>query len=805
MLDKKYNFAEKEEKWQNYWFDNDIYKFEENSPRKTYSIDTPPPTCNGKIHMGHLSSYMHIETVARHHRMLGDNVYFPFGFDDNGLPTERYVEKIIKKKAYELPRATFINICMDETKKLEEEFFDLYKRAGFSCNLKTHYSSIAPRTQKISQQSFIELYKKGKIYHAEAPALWCTECRTACAQSELEDKEIESTFNYLKFYIAGTNDYVVVATTRPEMLCGVVCVFINPEDEKNKHLLDKKLVVPYFNYEVPVLTDDLVDLEKGSGVVMCCTFGDTVDKEWQRKHNLPIKKCFTDDGRMTELAKEFTGLKILDARQAVIEKLKENDLLIKQENICHAVSTHDRCGTPIEIAVKKQWFIDVLSHKQELYQAGLDLNWYPKTMRARYLNWVENLAWNWCISRQRYFGVPFPVWHCKKCGKVMLADIEDLPVDPLKDKPKHACECGSTEFEGETDVMDTWATSSLTPQICTDLLTHKGLDDSMVPMNLRPNAHDNIRVWDFYTIIKSLYHFDKLPWKDLMISGYVTSADGSKLAKSKGNNKNSPQEILKTYSADVTRYWANNLTLGKDTAFSFVEFDNGKKLVNKIWNASKFVLSFLEGYSPRKVNLEVMDKWIIEKYKDLYSKFIKFLDRFEIALAVNELEKFFWNFCDNYIEIVKRRLYNPDIYGVEKCESAKYACYHVLLGMLKMFAPILPHITEEIYMDYYAEKENKKSIHVSGYLDMGSDVDSEIIANGDKVVDIVSQVRQFKSENKVSLKTVIKNVTINSNINEFLKLAQEDIKAVCSILEIDYKDSDSLSLEIGEVIPDNVE
>ncbi len=802
MLDKKYNFTEKEEKWQNYWFENDVYKFEKNSPKKTYSIDTPPPTCNGKIHMGHLSSYMHIETIARHHRMCGENVYFPFGFDDNGLPTERYVEKIIKKRAQELPREKFIEICLEETKKLEEEFFDLYKKAGFSCNLKTHYSSIAPRTQKISQESFIDLYNKGLVREEEAPALWCTECQTACAQSELEDKEIESTFNYLKFYIEGTQDYVVVATTRPEMLCGVCCVFINPDDEKNKHLLGKKLVVPYFGYSVDVLTDELVDLDKGSGIVMCCTFGDTVDKEWQRKHSLPIKKCFSDDGCMTSLAGEFAGLKIVEARKQIIEKLKENDLLIKQEQITHAVSTHDRCGTPIEIAVKKQWFIDTLSHKDELYKAGLELNWHPKNMRARYLNWVENLGWNWCISRQRYFGIPFPVWYCKNCGKVVLAKLEDLPVDPLKDKPKKLCECGCTEFIPETDVMDTWATSSLTPQISTDLETQKGLDDSMVPMNLRPNAHDNIRVWDFYTITKSLYHFKKLPWKDLMISGYVTSEDGSKLAKSKGNNTNSPQQIIKTYSADVTRYWANSLTLGKDTAFSLIEFENGKKVVNKLWNVSKFVLSFLQDYNPNEeISLEIMDKWIIEKYKELFNRFVGYLNRYEISLALNELEKFFWNFCDNYIELVKRRLYNPDVYGKAKCDSAKYACYYVLLGMLKMFAPILPHITEEIYMDFYAEKENKKSIHISGYLNLGHDINQELISNGDKVMDIVSQIRQFKSENKVSLKTFIKDAIITSKITEFLKLAEIDIKAVSSINKLIFKDGE-FNLHLGEIIPD---
>lgn len=385
----------------------------------------------------------------------------------------------------------------------------------------------------------------------------------------------------------------------------------------------------------------------------------------------------------------------------------------------------------------------------------------------------------------------------------MLAGVGDLPVDPLKDKPKHSCKCGCNDFVGEVDVMDTWATSSLTPQISTDLETGKGFDDSMVPMSLRPNAHDNIRVWDFYTITKSLYHFNKLPWKDLMISGFVTSADGSKLAKSKANNTNSPQTILKTYSADVTRYWAANQALGKDTFFSLVEFDNGKKIVNKIWNASKFVLSFLEDYEPKETKLEVMDKWLLNRYKALYVRVISLLNKYEIASALNEIEKFFWNFCDNYIELVKRRLYNPDIYGEDACNSAKYASYYVLLGILKMFAPVLPHITEEIYMDYYASKENQKSIHVSGYLNLGDQFDQELIDNGDVVFDVVTQVRQFKSENKISLKTFIKDIIVTSKNTEFLKQAEVDVKAVCSVNEIKYQDGE-FNVEIGEIIPDEV-
>ena len=804
ILDGKYDFRVSEKKWQDYWQEKDIYAFEKDSPKQTYAIDTPPPTVNGKIHMGHLSSYMHIESMARHHRMKGENVYFPFGFDDNGLPTERYVEKTHKVRAYEMPRQDFINLCLDTTKELEKEFASLYKSAGFSCNLKKTYSSISPNTQKISQKSFLDLYKKGYIYHAESPALWCTECRTAVAQSELEDKDIESTFNYIKFYIAGTNDFVVVATTRPEMLPACDCVFINPNDEKNKYLLGKNLVVPHFGFEVPVLTDELVDMEKGSGIVMCCTFGDTVDKEWQRKHNLPIKEAFNNAGRMNDIAGEFAGMKIIQARQAIIEKLKEEDLLIKQDNLTHAVSTHERCGTPIEIVVKKQWFIDVLSHKDELLKAGYALNWHPETMRARYINWVENLQWNWCISRQRFYGVPFPVWYCKNCGKPMFADEQDLPVDPCVSSPKHACECGSTEFEPEHDVMDTWATSSLTPQISTDIITGEGLSDKMVPMNLRPNAHDNIRVWDFYTIVKSLYHFGKLPWKDLMISGYVTSPDGSKLSKKSGNNKNSPQDILAQYSADVTRYWANSLSLGKDTAFSLIPFDSGKKLVNKIWNASKFVLSFLTDYEYKQVDLLPVDRWIIEEYKALYASFVKHLDNYEICLGLNELERFFWNFCDNYIEIVKRRLYNPDVFGKAGQESGQMACYLVLLGMLKMFSPFLPHITEEIYQAYYASKESKPSIHVSNYLNLGEVSDKTLLHNGEVLTQIVSDIRGYKSENKISLKTIISSLKITLPADEinFVKASEQDLKGVGGINEITYEKGE-YNLVFGEIVPEN--
>lgn len=816
MLDKKFNFMEAEKKWQKFWQDENVYAFDAKSDKKVYSIDTPPPTVNGKIHMGHLSSYIHIDTIARYQRMSGKNVFFPFGYDDNGLPTERYVEKTIGKKAYEMPREEFCKKCLEITAELEKEFHALYISAGFSCNLTDTYSSIDARAQRISQLSFLDLAKKKKAYYAEAPTLWCTECRCAVAQSEIDSESLPSTFNFIKFYIEGEDKFVEVATTRPEMLCACVCVFIHPDDEKNRHLLQKRLKVPGYDFSVPVYTDELVDLEKGSGVVMCCTFGDVTDKAWQKKHNLPIKEAFDIGGIMTSIAGEFAGMHLTRARKVILEKLKDLDLLVKQEAIEHIVATHERCGTPIEIAVKSQWFIDVISIIDDMVKAGYDLKWHPKTMQSRFVNWCEGYAWNWCISRQRYFGVSIPVWYCADCGEIILAEESQLPVNTLTEKPLRPCpKCGSEKFKPETDVFDTWQTSSLTPQICLSVLTGQtGFEElfnqkadnfnyrmasSLIPMDLRPNAHDNIRVWDFYTVVKSLLHFGKLPWTDLMISGYVTSPDGTKLGKSKANSKSTPQDILKEHSADITRYWADSMAAGKDTAFNLENFASGQKLSHKIWNAAKFCLNFLYGWSPKgkeKVNLYPMDAWIIEKMQATFDSYDRALARYDIAFSMAEVEKLFWNFCDNYIEIAKRRLYNPDVFGEAAKESAQIATYTVLLGMMKMFSIYMPHITEEIYQEYFREQEGSISIHCSGYPVNQGKGKAEVITGGDEVVEIVSRIRGFKSENNLALNSELAKVSVTCT-TDFALLAREDIKLVGGIIDMDITKGNELKVVIS--------
>lgn len=789
MLDNKYNFLESQQKWQKFWQENGVYKFDPNSPKEIFSIDTPPPTVSGKIHIGHIFSYSQADMLARYKRMTGYNVFLPFGFDDNGLPTERLVEKELGIKAHEVSREEFRDKCMQVAKKYEEDFQNLFIKAGHSADFSLCYSTVSPEVQKASQKSFIDLVKQGEAYYGERPAIWCPECRISIAQAELESKDIESSFNHIKFNFADEEGYLEIATTRPEMLGACVCVFVNPEDERYKKYIGKKVIVPLYNFEVEVLTDEKASIDKGTGVVMCCTYGDETDLLWQQQHNLPVKIVIDDGGRMTEIAGKYFGMKIKAARAQIIEDLKEAGLLIKQEPIVHAVATHERCGTPMEINIKKQWFIKLVEHKDEFLKRGEEIKWYPDFMKSRYMNWVENVDRDWCISRQRYFGVPIPVWYCEECGEIILPEEDQLPVNPLVDKPRAKCKCGCEKFRPETDIFDTWQTSSITPQINSKWIEDTEFYSKMMPMSLRPNAHDIIRTWDFYTIAKSHYHSNCLPWKNVMISGFVMANKDEKISKSKSNSKMSPETLIQEKSADITRYWASTGSLGRDIVFTDEEFKNGAKLVNKIWNASRFVLSLLDGYHPEKeIELLPMDRWVIGKFNDMLKRFKDYFDKYEIGLSIGELEKFFWNFCDNYIEIVKRRLYNPDVFGEDATNSAKYASYKVLLGMLKLFAIYLPHITEEIYQAYFREFEGEISIHKTLLEEIKAKVFEEDLAGGDDVVEIVSKIRAYKSENNYSLKEELSEVTVVGYSN-FVKEVV-DLKGVGGIVELKFEDGE---------------
>ena len=788
MLDKKYDFKEKEVKWMNYWKDNNIYEFKPDK-REVYSIDTPPPTVNGKIHIGHIFSYSQAEMIARYKRLKGFNVFYPFGFDDNGLPSERLVEKEQGRKAHEIGREEFNRLCFETTDKYEADFKKLFRRAGFSADIDNAYKTVSKSSQKISQLSFIELVEKGSCYHKESPALWCNECLTSIAQAELETKTVKTMFNYLN-YETTDGETFTIATTRPELIPAIVCVFVNPMDEEHKHLIGKKAHIPVIDEEVPILADEKVAIDKGTGVVMCCTFGDQTDIEWWKKYNLPLKNIFTKDGRIIDSVKNYGGLKIKEARAKIIEDFKEAGYLVKQEELEHEVQTHERCGKEVEYSVMNQWFIDIMNHKDDFIKIGNEINWYPSHMQARYNEWVNNVAWDWCISRQRYFGVPFPVWYCKDCGKVVLARKEDLPVNPLTDKaPLSKCECGCTEFIPEKDIMDTWQTSSVTPLLNMKYKEKDSLEDLLKPMTLRCNAHDIIRTWDFYSIVKSFYNFGIKPWNDVMISGFVMANKGEKISKSKSNSKMEPFDLLDTYGADIVRYWAGSGKLGTDIIFSDETFLRGKKLVNKIWNVAKFIEMHLQDFEDKDFNdFEYVDKWIIGKYKEMEKSYIKYLDNYEIGLALNVLEKFFWNFCDNYIEIVKHRLYRPEEFGEIPRYSGQKTVYMLLYKLLQDFSIYFPYITEEIYQELY---HDNKSIHLTLIKELDYNFDKEVI-NGDLMVEIISAARGEKSMNNLSLKTVIKelNVDCSKDIKEAIELSKKDFMATLFIDKLIINDID---------------
>ncbi len=807
MLDKKYNISEKEAKWQKFWQENEIYKFKENSNKPTFSIDTPPPTVSGELHIGHISGFTQADMIARYHRMQGKNLFYPLGFDNNGLPTELLVEKKKNIRAHTLPREEFTKIALDLVSTYNQSYREMMIKAGMSCDLSLGYNTIDDRSQKTSQKSFIELAKKGIAYRDDKPSPWCCKCHTSVASLELEDKNLDSVFNYLNFKLADGSGTIPIATTRPEFLPACVAIFVNPEDKRYKKLIGKKVKVPLFEEnEVTVLSDSKVGIDKGTGIVMCCTFGDQTDVEWWKEYHLPLKQVIDENGRMTSLAGKYAGLKIVEARKAVIEDLKTAGYIYKQDPINHAVKVHERCEEPIEFLSKKQWFIKTSTPelKKKWAELGEELIWRPESMKTRYMTWVNNLNQDWSISRQRYFGVPFPVWYCKKCGKPIFADEKDLPVNPLTSLPKSKCECGCDEFIPESDVMDTWATSSVTPQINCGWADDEKTCAKLMPMDMRFCGRDIITTWSLRTIIKAFYHQGCLPWKMLTVNGWVMADKGIKISKHLSNSKMNLNDLLRDYGADVIRYWCAIGSYGRDVMFSDDGLKDGYKLLNKIWNASKFVLSFLEDYVPNKPKTILpMDRFIMQKFNDGYKKTILQYENVEMGYAKNEIEKFFWNFCDNYIELAKNRLYKPEVYGEEAKLSAQWACYNVLLGMLKLFAITMPHITEEIYQDYFRQFEKETSIHTTVLSPIDLDEEEGIIENGDKVFDIVSRVRSFKSENKISLKTEIEDITISDEDTDFVKACEADIKAVTSTRGIKYKKGE-FGVEIGKIIEENV-
>lgn len=796
-LPKRYKPRESEPRWQRYWQESGIFRYDPDSRKPVYSIDTPPPTVSGKIHMGHVFSYVQAEAMARYHRMRGMEVFYPFCFDDNGLPSERFTERERDVRAQDMPRRKFVEMCLEVTKGAEAMFRDLWTRFGFSCDWDLLYTTIDPWVQRISQRSFLDLHSRGLVYRKESPTLWCPECRTAVAQAETEDSQQPSVFHDLVFPLADGSGVIPIATTRPELLPACVAVFVNPADPRWCGLAGKKASVPIFGHEVEILSDARVDMEKGSGVVMCCTFGDTTDIEWWQEYGLDSRIVLDSRGHMNGLAGFLEGMYWKKARKVLVEKLIEEGFRRDGKDIEHAVNVHERCGTPLEYLVGKQWFIRILDQKDELLEKGSAVRWYPSHFKVRFDHWVENLKWDWCISRQRYYGVPFPVWYCRECGEPVFAGEEQLPVDPLEDSPAGPCpSCGSSDFTPESDVMDTWATSSLTPQINAKW----GEEDErsgLMPMSLRPQAHDIIRTWAFYTITKAHLHDDDIPWRDVMISGHALNPSGEKMSKSKGNVAGDPLLALEQYSADELRYWSCSSKLGSDVLFSQEVLGDGRRLVTKLWNAVRFAASRLEGYDPSLApEIRPYDRWILSSFTEAARRATAGMEEYEYSQAMDRTEHFFWKtLCDNYLEIAKKRLYSED--DPEGRSSAQHALYRVLYGCLRLFAPVLVHVTEELYQEIFRPGEGHVSLHTSPWPEPEY-MDDRALEYGNMSLRLIEEARKFKSESSLSMAAPLDRleVTAPGKDLEGLREFEDDLLSVTRAGTIVWNRGEELSVSV---------
>lgn len=747
-IPKKYDPAEREAYWRRVWEERGTYRHDPKSGKEPYVIDTPPPTMSGKMHVGHAYSYAQTDFIARFRRMAGFEVVYPFGTDENGVATERLVEKTHNVVSTKMRRDEFVELCRQTVDGLRPDFVEDWKRIGVSCDFDLSYSTIDPSVQALSQRRFLELVRSGRAYRKEAPMIWDPKLQTALSQTELEDREFESWFSEIVFTTRDGHD-VLIGTTRPELLSACVAVFVHPDDDRWTHLHGQEVIVPVYHHAVRVMADERVDPEKGTGVVMCCTFGDQTDIEWYRAYDLPLRIAITKDGKMTDLAGEYAGLRIAEARERIIEDMEASGELKSRKRITHAVNVGERSGVEIEILETKQWFIKVLDRKEALEEAAASIEWKPEHMRVRFDNWNRGLQWDWCVSRQRFFGVPIPVWY-DESGEPVLPDDDELPVDPMVRKPKGMQD---QDLVPETDVFDTWATSSLTPFIVRSLLADEDPANRW-PLDLRPQAHDIITFWLYNSVIRGLEHEGSAPWKVAAISGWVLDPKGKKMSKSKGNII-APADVIGKHSADALRYAAAIVKLGDDQPFQEKDVQQGYKTATKLFNAVRFAAMHLEQApkgSLKKKPASLVDRWLRVKLSRTLLDYELSFSECAYDKARAAADRFFWEvFTDDYVEFAKHRLYDEDD------DSAYATLREATLAAIKLYAPFMPFVTEEVF-HYYAF-EDSESVHTTRFPKLeAADADAE--AKGDLLARIVSEIRKAKSEAQVSMRKEVERLAL---------------------------------------------
>ena len=784
----KYNHVETEKELKEFWENENVYSFDYLSDKKIFSIDTPPPYVSAShLHAGHAMSYAQADFIARYKRQKGFNVFYPMGFDDNGLPTERFVENKYKINKSKITRKEFIDLCLKETQIGIEKYKEIWIALGLSVDWSFTFSTINEWSRKTSQLSFLDLLEKQLIERRKDVVQWCTHCQTSLAQADISVEEKETRFYDIKFK-SEIGDDLIISTTRPELIPACVALYAHPTDERYSHLKDKNAIVPIFDYQVPIKFDESVDKDFGTGLMMVCTFGDIEDGIKWKKDKLDTRIIIDDKGIAVELAGKYQGTHISKLRDEVLKDLENIGAVLNSKKLVHNVGIHERCGTTVEFNVKPQWFIEMLKNKETFLKLGDELNWYPEFMKIRYTDWVSNLKWDWNISRQRYYGVPIPVWYCEKCSEAIFPKATELPVDPTIDKPiiDKCPKCGSTSFIPEDDVMDTWMTSSVSPLINGKWAYEDNLMETIFPMDLRPQGFEIIRTWLFYTIVKSYYHTGKLPWKDAMISGWGLDKDGKKMSKSLGNYVGADDVIDKS-SADALRYWAAKGTLGHDLRYNQDEINDGKKLQIKLWNAGKFLFHHLQNSSYDKNNIKLfeVDKWVLSELQKTIQICTEYFDKYNYSHALRTVDSFFWNiYTDNYLELIKDRLWNPDNYSKENISAAVDTMYKVFLGVLKMFAPIIPYVTDKIYQIIFKEVESHKSIHLAGWpVPDKSLVDEEASKEVEVLLIILRGIRKHKTENQIHQTQIINELIIDvpNDIKDMLRLIERDLKSALRV------------------------
>ncbi len=810
-LDSGVDLAEVEEKCRTLWDETKIHDYDPESKKPLFSVDTPPPYVSAAhLHAGHAMSYTQAEIIIRYKRMQGHNIFYPMGFDDNGLPTERYVEQTYKINKKKTTRSEFRKLCIEETQKGAKTYEELWRALGLSVDWDLKYSTIDDLSRHTAQKSFLDLYSKDLLYRANEPVLWDTHFETALAQADLETISRKGKMYDIRFEDADGNP-LIISTTRPELIPGCVGMFFNPNDTRYTKLKGGKAKVPLFDIEVPILTSDDVDQEFGTGLMMCCTFGDGEDVKKWKENKLETRLVITPDGKMSAEAGKYEGMQIAEARKHIVTDLQEAGFIVGEKTVEQNVSVGERSEVPVEFVMEPQWFINLLKHKDEFLKRADELEWFPAHMKVRLEHWIDGLKYDWNISRQRFYGVPFPLWYVQETGEVILADEADLPIDPIEDSPP---QWAQEKYKGmtivpETDVMETWMTSSLTPLINANWAGREGRKAGMeiYPMTLRVQAFEIIRTWLFYTMAKSNFHTDSLPWENVMISGWGLNEQGKKISKrdlekftdENGYNRYDPYSLIKKYGADALRYWAANSQLGRDLRFHEKDVKDGRKVVIKLWNVARLAFMYMDDFdaSTQTVPVDerpVEDQWLLNEINRLNSKMTECFEKYDYATAKEALHKFFWiTYCDDYLELVKTRFWENTNWSEKDILSAKSTLYESLRLLVGLFAPYLPHVTEEIYQQAGKFGEDSVSLHVSKWPEQ-SDFKFERSEDMQVILKTLYAVRKLRSERQIGqgarLDRLVLQVSNGGNLETTVKKLDTSLLSAARADQIDFGNGD---------------